>query len=218
MNAIQWKVCGMKEPENIQSLYTYGPHYMGLIFYPRSPRYVLNDPYFSLPTFKGSMKTVGVFVNEEVDVIMNLRSRFNLDVIQLHGQESPEYCQVLSQEGMGIIKAFSIGKDTFDFSLLEQYEDYCDFFLFDTKGKLPGGNGYTFNWELLKAYDRQTPFFLSGGIGLAQLDRLAALLESDINIHAIDVNSQFEISPGIKDMEKISALAEWLEKWNAEQD
>ena len=122
--------------------------------------------------------------------------------MQLHGKETPSYCELIKEFGVEVIKSFSI-KDYFDFSLLVPYQENCDFFLFDTKGTSPGGNGYTFNWSILKDYYSQKPFFLSGGIGLENIQQVKELLNSTLPLYGIDVNSKFESAPGLK---KIEAL------------
>ena len=145
-----------------------------------------------------------MFVNEDLETLQSIIKEQKLDVVQLHGQESPEYCSQL--ENAEIIKVFSI-KDTFNFSVLLPYEEVCDYYLFDTKGKLPGGNGYTFNWNVLKDYPSTKPFFLSGGIGLKEVEKLKDFIDSPASkyCYSLDVNSKFEINPGVKninDLEK----------------
>jgi len=208
---LHWKVCGMRDPDNIQALYKFQPDYMGLIYYPESSRYLLSDESFPLLPYSQHTQKIGVFVNESLERVSKLTEMYGLSLVQLHGKESPEYCEALSEQGTKVIKAFSIGKEDFDFSQLEAYEPFCAFFLFDTKGKLPGGNGYTFRWDMLHDYESEVPFFLSGGIGLDHLDRLENLLEKGLNIHGIDVNSQFEKYPAYKDMDKIRELVKWIE-------
>ena len=110
-----------------------------------------------------------------------------MNVIQLHGNENPEFCKKLKQKNIEIIKVFSVNDD-FNFSILEPFENACDYFLFDTKGKLPGGNGITFNWQILQHYKLTKPFFLSGGIGLDDIESIKKL---NLPIYAIDVNSKF---------------------------
>lgn len=125
----------------------------------------------------------------------------------MHGQETPEFCKGLRSLDIEIIKVFSI-KDEFDFNMLKPYEEVCDYFLFDTKGKLPGGNGYAFDWSVLKDYPSEKPFFLSGGIGLDETDMVRSFMGTQASKYCqvIDVNSRFEIEPGLKDVEKIKAF------------
>jgi phosphoribosylanthranilate isomerase len=196
------KVCGMRDRENILEVAKAGVDYMGFIFYAKSPRYV--GEMFELPKeFPEGIKKVGVFVNEAVDKMLAIGMRLKLDYFQLHGHEPVEVCKRLKEEGFGVIKVFSVGDD-FDFSITEPYAAVVDFFLFDTKGKYYGGNAQVFDWELLRKYDQQVPFFLSGGLTPENIGSLESL--KDMNIHALDVNSGVEISPGVKDVEKIKEL------------
>lgn len=199
------KVCGMRSPENIAALELLDPDYMGFIFWAPSKRYVST----ATPPLKDSIKKTGVFVEASLDYIQSTMEQHNLKAIQLHGQETPAYCQIVSSWGVEVIKAFSV-KDTFDFSQLQAYEEVCDYFLFDTKGKLPGGNGTQFDWSLLQEYPSQKPFFLSGGIGLEELPQLKALINMKLPIYAIDVNSKFETAPGLKNTEAIKQLKDAL--------
>ena len=189
----------MREPDNIAALSALQPDYMGFIFWAPSSRYVSE----ATPSLDKSIKKTGVFVDASVDYIQSSISTHQLQAIQLHGEETPSYCQLVQGFGVEVIKAFSV-KDAFDFSMLEAYENSCDFFLFDTKGALPGGNGYTFDWSLLKEYPSQKPFFLSGGIGLENTQEIKELLNTDLPLHAIDVNSKFELAPGLKKIKDIT--------------
>ena len=140
------------------------------------------------------------------------KEEFNLQALQLHGNESPEYCLELkekcqteyNQSVIEIIKVFSI-KNEFNFDSLQPYEDVCEYFLFDTKGELPGGNGYTFNWDVLKRYPSTKPYFLSGGIGLNEIKKIKEFKESPASeyCYALDVNSKFEVEAGLKNIEKL---------------
>ena len=194
------KVCGMKYLNNMEAVAKLQPDFLGFIFYDKSSRYFNGN----LPYLPQAIKKVGVFVNEDLETLQSIIKEQKLDVVQLHGQESPEYCSQL--ENAEIIKVFSI-KDTFNFSVLLPYEEVCDYYLFDTKGKLPGGNGYTFNWNVLKDYPSTKPFFLSGGIGLKEVEKLKDFIDSPASkyCYSLDVNSKFEINPGVKninDLEK----------------
>ena len=191
----------MREPNNIEALSDLQPDYMGFIFWAPSSRYV-NE---TTPKLDQRIKKTGVFVDASVDYIQSSISTHQLQAVQLHGEETPNYCQLIQGLGVEVIKAFSV-KNTFDFSTLEAYEGSCDFFLFDTKGALPGGNGYTFDWSLLKEYPSQKPFFLSGGIGLENTQEIKELLNTNLPLFAIDVNSKFELAPGLK---KIEALKQF---------
>ncbi len=185
---------------NTAEVATLQPDYLGFIFYKNSPR-----NFDSLiPELPKGVKKVGVFVDEKVEVIVDKIEKYQLDALQLHGHESPEVCRLLKSTKKEIIKVFSI-KDEFDFSVLNNYENVCNYFLFDTKGKLPGGNGYSFNWDVLKDYPSTKPYFLSGGIGLNELEKIKKFKESPASkyCYAIDVNSKFEIEPGLKHIEDL---------------
>ena len=195
----------MREPDNITALSALHPDYMGFIFWAPSSRYV-NE---TTPKLDKSIKKTGVFVDASVDYIQSSISTHQLQAVQLHGEETPNYCQFVQGFGVEVIKAFSV-KSTFDFSLLEAYENSCDFFLFDTKGALPGGNGYTFDWSILRKYPSQKPFFLSGGIGLENTQEIKELLNTDLPLHAIDVNSKFEVAPGLKKIEELKQFKKEL--------
>ncbi len=184
------KICGMKYPENILEVSKLLPDYLGFIFYKKSSRYFDGE----IPEIPNSIKKVGVFVNANLEEINTKIKKYDLDLIQLHGNETPEFCQNLKQDTIEIIKVFSVDDD-FDFEILNKYENACDYFLFDTKGKLHGGNGVTFNWQILEKYKLQKPLFLSGGIGIEEIEKLKTL---NLPIYAIDVNSKFEIEPGLK--------------------
>ena len=192
------KICGMKYQENITEVAALQPDYLGFIFHEESPRNFDG----LIPELSKNIQKTGVFVDKTVEFIANQIEKHKLSAIQLHGHESPEMCRILKSTNAIIIKVFSI-KDTFDFSVLEPYEEVCDYFLFDTKGKLPGGNGYVFNWDVLINYPSTKPFFLSGGIGSEQKEKLKEFINSEASKYcfAIDVNSKFEIEPGLKNIE-----------------
>ena len=194
------KVCGMKYPDNIRQLIELKPDFIGFIFYNKSKRYVNNELEIKRLGILKSVKKVGVFVNSTIEEVQEKEKSFKLDFVQLHGDESPEFCLGLKKSGIKITKAFQVD-EAFDFSLLKQYETVCDYYLFDTKTKLYGGSGEKFNWKILEKYDNQKPFFLSGGIDIDDVDEIKKL--KNLNIYAIDINSKFEINPGYKDIQKI---------------
>ncbi|MFC4739189.1 phosphoribosylanthranilate isomerase [Flavobacterium ponti] len=210
MNKIKLKICGMKYSDNIQEIAALKPDYLGLIFWEKSSRkFDLKE----LPKLDSNIKKVGVFVDASIEEIQNKIKTFQLDLIQLHGKESVDYCANLKNENVEIIKAFSINND-FDFSRLKTYENVVDHFLFDTKGKLPGGNGTTFDWHVLENYNLQKPFFLSGGIGLTEIDKIQEFLDSDLSkyCYAIDVNSRFETAPGLKNKNELEKFKKLLDE------
>ncbi|TRX38292.1 phosphoribosylanthranilate isomerase [Flavobacterium restrictum] len=204
------KICGMKYPDNILEVGALLPDYMGFIFWEKSARYFDGI----IPELPKSIQKVGVFVNATVEEILEKIEKHDLQAVQLHGAESVAFCEKLKKSipnRIEIIKVFSI-LDTFDFTILKPFESVCDFFLFDTKGKLPGGNGTTFDWKVLENYPSTKPFFLSGGIGIEEIKKLVETLQCNVStncnvsikklpIYAIDVNSKFEIEPGLKNVQ-----------------
>lgn len=204
------KVCGMRDAENIREVEALGIDLMGFIFWPKSSRYVSERPAY-LPT---NCKRVGVFVDEDIETVKRIAEDYALDYIQLHGHESPEYCAQL--KGLKLIKAFNIAT-TEDFKQTEPYTGIVDYFLFDTKGKSVGGNGEKFDWSVLSAYDGNTPFLLSGGIGPDDAEVLTSHFSplTSKKCVGIDLNSRLEIAPGLKDINK---LKDFLNALNNEQD
>ena len=201
------KVCGMRELENISALSELNPNYIGFIFWSESSRFVDKK---TPPLDKKIIKT-GVFVDATFDYILTKIKDHQLDAVQLHGQESCSYCKVIKDYGLKVIKSFSI-KNTFDFNTLKDYENSCDYYLFDTKGKLPGGNGFSFDWNILNEYPSQKPFFLSGGIGVDNLNEIKKLVKTKLPIHAIDVNSKFETAPGNKNIELLKKFKKEIDE------
>jgi len=195
------KVCGMRDAENIREVEALGIDLMGFIFWPKSSRYVSDCPSY-LPS---NVKRVGVFVNENIEKVKQTAHDYALDFIQLHGSESPEYCTLL--KGHHLIKAFNIATKV-DFAQAKVYEGLVDYFLFDTKGKSVGGNGEKFDWSVLSAYDGNTPFLLSGGIGPEDAEQVKSF--NHPQCIGIDLNSRFEIAPGLKDINKLKQFLEQL--------
>lgn len=206
------KICGMRYQDNIDQVVLLQPDYLGFIFYKKSTRYFTNE----INKLPKNIKKTGVFVNEDLKQLIEKVKLHNLQAIQLHGNESAEYCNELKHyyqdknkfnNGIEIIKVFSI-KNEFNFDALKPYESTCDYYLFDTKGELPGGNGYTFNWSVLNNYPSKKPFFLSGGIGINEVEKLKKFKQSKASkyCYAIDVNSKFEIKPGLKDFDLLKTF------------
>ncbi|MDW3649076.1 MAG: phosphoribosylanthranilate isomerase [Bacteroidia bacterium] len=191
----------MKFPDNVEQLRELSPDFMGMIFYEKSSRNVGDSLEANRIKALSHPQKIGVFVNAEKEFMLKKAEDFGLDYLQLHGQETPRLCKELQERGIGIIKVFSVGNG-FDFSILKDYESYVDFFLFDTKGKHPGGNGVVFNWDILNQYPSHVPFFLSGGISLEN----AGAIPNHPRLYAIDVNSKFELSPGLKNIEQLKEL------------
>jgi phosphoribosylanthranilate isomerase len=192
------KICGLTDPSNVLEISKAGPDFIGYIFYQKSPRFVGTEPDPELFRFiPQGTKKVGVFVNEENQKILEISYRAELDLIQLHGSESPASCSWLRSFGLKVIKAFSLGQD-FSFEPVYKYLPFCDYFLFDTKSEKPGGSGIKFNWDRLKEYTSDKPFFLSGGIGPE--DSVICRTLENRGFYAVDINSRFESEQGIKDV------------------
>ncbi|OBY63836.1 phosphoribosylanthranilate isomerase [Polaribacter reichenbachii] len=223
----------MKYVENIQQVADLNPDYLGFIFYEKSKRNFEGI----IPEFSNSIQKTGVFVNEYIEIVISLVEEYRLDAIQLHGDESVDYIvnlkkqladnralfieenkqikkkknqHYISKNEVEIIKVFGI-KDEFNFDVLQPYLDVVDFFLFDTKGKERGGNGTKFDWSVLEKYPFDKPFFLSGGIGLEDVDQVKEIFNSELPIYALDINSKFEVEPGRK---KIEELQEFKKRLN----
>ena len=190
----------MKISENILEIRQLKPDFLGFIFYNKSPRNFKGE----IPDLPKEIKKVGVFVNASSEEILQKAKQHNLDFVQLHGKESAKFCNEI-QKKVPVIKAFSIDED-FYFGTLNEYQNSCDYFLFDTKGKNQGGNGITFDWALLDNYKLDKKYFLSGGISLENASALLEFLKtkSAEKCFAIDINSQFEIEPGLKNTAKIT--------------
>ncbi|MFV8224803.1 phosphoribosylanthranilate isomerase [Christiangramia aquimixticola] len=218
-SGLSLKVCGMQQAGNMIQVADIQPDYMGFIFYEKSPRYFDGN----LPELSSEIKKTGVFVNETLSIVLEKVTTYNLNAIQLHGEESAAFCKQLRTELQKrgntpeLIKVFSVGSD-FDFQEIKAYEGIVDYFLFDTKGEFKGGNGVEFDWKILKDYPSSTPFFLSGGIGLehgkaiAELKRHFNLNGKPEILYAVDVNSKFELKPGLK---KLKELKEFKEQINS---
>jgi len=213
------KVCGMRNPQNITELLELPVDWMGLIFYEKSKRNVPNSAAKEiLAASEGKVKRVGVFVNEAIETVIQKVAKFKLNYVQLHGKESPDYCYDLLAKsaktfGCGdelqLIKAFSVDEH-FDFEITKGYEPYVNYFLFDTKGKNPGGNGFTFDWSLLKKYTGNLPFLLSGG-----LDEFSVEAVNHLDLPmlvGVDINSKFEIEPALKDVAMVKRFVDVLKE------
>lgn len=201
------KVCGMRNAKNIEDVCRLGVNYIGLIFYEKSPRFV--EAKASYPTdieviIKATAKRVGVFVNADENFISERVLKYNLDCVQLHGNETVEFCKKLrkmpAMNNKQIFKAINIGT-TDDLQQCTDYEGVVDMFVFDTKSKLAGGNGTQFDWNVLDLYNGNTPYLLSGGIGPDDTWRVSAFVNTHKRCAGIDLNSRFETSPAVKNIE-----------------
>lgn len=189
----------MRDGDNIMQLDALPVDMIGFIFYHKSPRFVYEMPHF-MPK---NSKKVGVFVDEPKESVQTYADRFELDYVQLHGNESPEYCRSLQANGLKIIKAFSVA-DVKDLKQVNQYEPSCRMFVFDTKSDQPGGSGKQFDWDILEAYHGETPFLLSGGINCYSARALKEFHHPALI--GYDLNSRFELKPALKDIERIETF------------
>lgn len=197
----------MRDPDNIRQLISCGIDYIGFIFYEGSKRFVGKDfdinPICKIPAH---IKKVGVFVDAPIVEVREIVKRNHLDLVQLHGNEDVQYCEELSTY-VKIIKAFNI-HDDFDFAACDAFKAHCSYFLFDTKTESHGGSGEKFDWNILKLYDNEKPFFLSGGISLPDIERIRQF--ENLNMHAVDVNSLFETAPAMKDINMVKVFVKRL--------
>ncbi len=233
LRRMRLKVCGMKYPKNILEVEALQPDYLGFIFYEKSKRNFEGI----IPNISTSIKKTGIFVNEMIEIVVSLIEEYQLDVVQLHGDETVNYIKDLKHQigqsreqfkeesklskkkrkignkPIEIIKVFSVG-NSFNFDILNPYEHIVDYFLFDTKGKERGGNGAIFDWKILEKYPFTKPYFLSGGIGLEEKEGLLSFLQKPAYkyCYAIDINSKFEIEAGLKSVKKIKEFKKLLVK------
>jgi len=193
------KVCGLRDADNIKAVAALNPDYLGFIFYDKSPRFVGNLPIDALKDIPTTINKVAVFVNESLENINKLVDKYNFDFIQLHGSEGPDFCKALRNEAI-VIKAFGVNNE-FDFKQLDKYKNKVDLFLFDTRTEGHGGSGRTFDWNILDRYDLEVPFFVSGGLGPDNIEE--ALKIDHPKFYGVDLNSKFEVSPALKDINKL---------------
>lgn len=201
------KVCGMREADNIAAVKALKPDFMGLIFYPKSSRFVGEEPTPEQAESFAPAKKVGVFVNNTIEYIEEKIEKFHLDLVQLHGNESPEFCKELQAKGIELVKAFSI-TDASDLSHVSSYEGCTAYNLLDTKTPKVGGSGQKFDWNILDHYTSATPFLLSGGIDLEDAAAIKALTHPQLA--GVDLNSKFETAPALKDAKKLEAFFKQL--------
>ncbi|MEI6752733.1 MAG: phosphoribosylanthranilate isomerase [Paludibacter sp.] len=199
----------MKIPDNIRAVAALQPNFMGFIFYPKSPRYAEPLNITTLNELPASIKKIGVFVNEDLENILTIATKYNLDGVQLHGNELESMCKELHKSGFIVIKAFPIA-EAYNFKVTKKYEGTCDYFLFDTKTDAYGGSGVKFNWGMLNEYVGETPFLLSGGI--AADDSEGILKIEHPKFAGIDLNSKFELKPGEKNVELLRGFLKEIRK------
>jgi phosphoribosylanthranilate isomerase len=205
------KVCGITQLKQLQQLDALNIDFAGLVFYDKSPRYVKDKLKPSdLQGADFDIRKVGVFVNATVKEILKTIDEYSLDVVQLHGDESPDFCDKISGEAE-VIKAFRVGDDETNIdALVKNYDAVCDYYLFDTASTDYGGSGKQFDWSVIANAKIVKPFFLSGGVSPEDASRLNSLSHPDL--FAVDINSRFETSPGVKDMRLILQFQQALKK------
>ncbi len=204
------KVCGMTKAAQVHQLNDTGVEFAGFIFYPKSPRYVFKHmPAQEIKKIKGNINKVGVFVNEHPDALLKIVDDCGLYLVQLHGDETPRYCEKIANY-ITVIKTFRIGEDDDIQWKIKDYTDIVDIFMFDTGGDIFGGTGKKFNWEKLKGINIKKPFFLSGGISADDAEDIKSFLLDDVakDLFALDINSRFEVMPGIKDIELVKRFSQ----------
>lgn len=206
------KVCGLKYPENMHAVVALKPDYIGMICYGKSPRYIDEASIAAAKNICGLKKT-GVFVSETAEKINELVETLGLSAVQLHGDESPEFCRQFKGDVV-VIKAFGVD-EKFDFTQLKAYSDNVDLFLFDTKTKLHGGSGLAFNWALLDQYTLDVPFFVSGGISPDNLEEVLSIKHPQF--YGVDLNSKFEIGPGLKDIQKLKQAFNTIKQYQSNE-
>ena len=202
INKYKIKVCGITDENNFYELKKYPIDFFGFIFYDKSPRYIFNNPDHNF--IKNINNKVAVFVNEEIDKVLSVLETYKFSYVQLHGNEGSDYCIKLKKKGIKIIKSYLIRNEE-DLESIKMDLDSVDYLLFDYKSDNYGGSGKTFDWKVLnnKVYDK--PFFLSGGLSLDNINNIK-IFDDNQMLFGLDLNSKFEISPGLKDVEKISKL------------
>ena len=205
------KVCGITQEEQLIKLAETGVTFAGLIFYPKSPRYVLRQMTTSQIKKESNINKVGVFVNASVEEVLQMVDECRLHMVQLHGDETPRYCEKIA-DYISVVKAFRISDSENIGWRIKDYMEVCDMFMFDTEGAGYGGTGKKFNWGKLHDVAVGKPYFLSGGIEPGDVEKLKEFskLPEAKGLFAIDNNSKFEILPGIKDMEKIKKFIQHL--------
>lgn len=200
------KICGLREAENIQAVAELKPDLVGFICFAPSPRYAKDIDAKILTALPDNIYKTAVFVNEDVDTVTKLIDTYHFDAIQLHGNEDAEFCEQFMDK-VNVIKAFGIDQD-FDFEQLKPFSGHVDYFLFDTKTAKHGGSGVAFDWSLLDKYKLDVPFFLSGGLSLENLEDVKVIQHPQF--YGVDLNSKFEIEPGLKDIDKLKKAFEIL--------
>lgn len=205
------KVCGMREAYNVSYVASLTPMLMGFIFYEKSPRYVGDMDVEIVKSLPGYVRPVALMVNPTLDEVHSVAEKYGFKIIQLHGEESPEFCRQLRAAGLVVLKAMPIG-DMQSLDALDAYHGAVDAFVFDTKTDKRGGSGRKFDWSILNNYNPVTPYLLGGGIGPDDVDEIIAAMRP--GMVGIDINSRFESSPGVKDIALLTRFILSLRKYN----
>jgi phosphoribosylanthranilate isomerase len=205
------KVCGMTLPEQVDQLVDMGIDFAGFIFYPKSPRYVFKKMTTAEVKKIRNINKVGVFVNTPIDEVLAMVDECNLHMVQLHGDETPKYCERLA-DYISVIKAFRLGENENIEWMTRPFLDVSDMYMFDTMGAGYGGTGKKFDWTLLNGATIGKPFFLSGGIEPGDEVKLKEFMKEPAakELFAVDINSRFEVSPGVKEMEIVKQFTDNL--------
>ncbi|OLY93089.1 phosphoribosylanthranilate isomerase [Cnuella takakiae] len=198
------KVCGMTQKTQVESLADLGVSFAGFIFYPKSPRYVFREMTATQIRKVNNINKVGVFVNAPMDEVLHLVDECRLQMVQLHGDETPKYCDRLA-DYVSVVKAFRLSDNDSVEWMTRPFDDVCDHYLFDTMGAGYGGTGKKFDWTVLQGQQINKPFFLSGGIEKGDEEKIRNFTHDSVakNLFALDINSKFELSPGIKNLELV---------------
>lgn len=205
------KVCGMTQIEQVDRLADLGVTFAGFIFYPKSPRYVFKHMTTTQIRKENNINKVGVFVNAPVEEVLHMVDECRLHMVQLHGDESPKYCEKIA-DYVSVVKAFRLSENDSVQWMIKPFMDVCDMFMFDTMGAGYGGTGKKFDWNMLQGQTIGKPFFLSGGIEPGDEEKLKTFTGEPVAkaLFAIDINSKFELAPGIKEMDKVRLFADNL--------
>lgn len=205
------KVCGMRQPENIDAVAGLGINYMGFIFYPKSPRYITDLQSETIYRLKSlGVEPVALFVDEQLEKVTEIMDRHGFRTAQLHGNEGAEYCASLKSKGYNVIKAIGVLTET-DLGRWREYQDVADMLVIDTKTPGKGGSGKKFDWEMLTQAEIGMPFLLSGGIGTEDAAAVKSLYSNlKGEMIGVDLNSRFEVAPGLKDITLLSKFIDQL--------
>lgn len=198
------KVCGMTQEDQVAELADMGVAFAGFIFYPKSPRYVFKHMTTTQIRKENRINKVGVFVNASIEEVLHMVDECRLHMVQLHGDETPRYCEKIA-DYVSVVKAFRLSDNDSVEWTIRSYMDVCDMFMFDTMGVGYGGTGKKFDWTVLKDAQIGKPFFLSGGIEPGDEEKLKDFTKEPVAkaLFAVDINSRFELSPGVKDMKAV---------------